>query len=115
MKLQCQVQRILQDLRITDVDESGLTTYFTNLSLAISNGLTPANILGQLGPFDFNIGILDIQMTATVWFSNAAVIERIRNNETVTMDAIIYNREGVIGFDFPSIDMNLDGRGLSSQ
>ena len=97
-------------LRITDVDEDGITTDFKSLTMTLNNNVSPEKVLGQLGAKYMNTGNFDVDIESQLVFSNAAVIQKIRDNETVTMDFILKNDEGVIGVDFPTL--TLGGGGL---
>ena len=92
-------------LRITDTDETGLTTDFKALSITFNNNVSPEKILGTLGAAYMNYGNFEVDVEAQMLFSNGDVIDRIRNNTTVTMDFIIKNDDGCISVDIPSITL----------
>ena len=92
-------------LRITEVDETGLTTCFKTLNLTLNNNVSPENCLGTLGASFLNIGNFDVDVEAQVVFSNSAVPAAIRNNTTVTLDFSIRNDDGGLFFDLPSITL----------
>ena len=92
-------------LRITDVDEAGITTDFKSLTLNLSNNVSPEKVVGQLGAKYVNFGNFEVGLEAQLIFSNADVIEAIRANETVTMDFILKNSDGVIAVDIPSMTL----------
>ena len=97
-------------LRITDVDESGLSTDFLSAELTITNNITPIKAIGNLGGIGTNLGNFNVNIAAQMFFTNAAVIERVQNNATVTMDFIVNNEDGLISFDFPSLGLDGGGR-----
>lgn len=92
-------------LRITEIDETGLTTDFSSLSLTLNNNVTPEKVLGQLGARFMNTGNLNVDIEAQVVFSNGAVPAAIRNNTTVTMDFTIKNDDGMLAVDLPAMDL----------
>lgn len=89
-------------LRITEVDESGLTTYFKNLTLTLKNNVSPEKVLGVLGAAFMNTGNFEVDIEAQALFSNRDVTAAIRNNTTVTMDFSLRNDDGGLFFDIPA-------------
>lgn len=92
-------------LRITDVDEDGLTTDFKSLTVNLNNNISPEKVIGVLGARFINTGFFEIDIDAQLLFSNPLVVNRIRDNTTVSMDFIIGNDDGVIVFDVPSMTL----------
>lgn len=92
-------------LRITDVDEAGLTTDFKSLTITLNNNVTPEKVLAQLGAKFINAGNFDVDIEAQLLFTNGEVINRIRANTTVTMDFILTNDDGAISIDIPSMTL----------
>ena len=97
-------------LRITNVDESGLTTDFKSITLRFNNNVTPEKVLARLGAAFLNTGNLEVTIETQLLFSNPLVINAIRNNTTLTMDFVIKNDDGVIGMDIPSLTLGGGGR-----
>lgn len=97
-------------LRITEVDEDGITTDFKQITLNINNNVGPEKVLGLLGAKYMNTGNFEINIESQLVFTNSEVINKIRANETVTMDFIIKNDNGAIAIDIPS--MTLGGGNL---
>lgn len=92
-------------LRITETDEDGITTDFKSLNLSFNNNVSPEKVLGQLGAKYINTGNFEIDIEAQLVFTNPAVINKIRDNETVTMDFIVRNDDGAICVDIPSMTL----------
>lgn len=92
-------------LRITDVDETGLTTDFKSVTLNINNNVAPEKVLGNLGARFMNYGNFEIDIEAQLLFTDGAVVEAIRNNQTLTMDFSIRNDDGGIAVDIPSLTL----------
>lgn len=92
-------------LRVTDTDESGLSTDFKSLSLTLNNNVSPEKVLGTLGAAFVNTGNFDVDLEAQLVFTNGEVIDRIRANTTVTMDFVINNDDGAIAVDIPAMTL----------
>lgn len=90
-------------LRITDVDETGLTTDFKNLTLTFRNSVSPEKVVGTLGAKYMNAGNFEVEMEAQLIFTEKDVITRMRNNTTVSMDFSLVNSDGALFFDIPSM------------
>lgn len=90
-------------LRVTDVDESGLTTDFKEITLTLDNQVSPEKVLGQLGAKYLNTGNFLVNLEGQIIFTNSDVIARVRDNTAVTMDFILKNDDGVIAFDVASM------------
>lgn len=92
-------------LRITQVDETGLSTYFKSLNLTLNNNVTPEKVLGTLGAAFMNTGNFDVDIEAQMLFTNKAVPAAIRANTTVTIDFSLRNDDGAIFFDLPAVTL----------
>lgn len=99
-------------IRIADVDETGLSTDLTEMTTNISNNVDPEKVLGVLGARFLNYGNFDIDIETTALFTSPLVIARIRSNTTVSMDWVLHNDDGVVGFDIPSATLGNGGRDL---
>jgi hypothetical protein len=97
-------------LRVTEVDETGLSTDFKSATITINNNVTGEKVIGQLGAKFMNFGNFEVNIEAQLLFTEAAVVNRIRDNTTVTMDfGLRSDDDGGMYFDIPS--MNLGGGG----
>lgn len=92
-------------LRITEVDETGLTTDFKSLKITFNNNVTPEKVIGTLGAKYMNTGNFMVDIEADLLFTNADVASAVRNNTTVTMDFAIRNEDGAIHVDVPSMTL----------
>jgi hypothetical protein len=92
-------------LRITEVDETGLTTDFKSLTFNINNNVSPEKVLGQLGAKYLNTGNFEIDIEAQILFTEGDVVDAVRNNTTVTMDFSIKNDDGGFLVDVPSLTL----------
>jgi hypothetical protein len=82
-----------------------LTTDFKSLTININNNAGPEKVLSQLGAKYINTGLLEVDIEATIVFTDSTVLTRVRNNTTVTMDAAFRNDDGVLLFDVPSMTL----------
>jgi hypothetical protein len=92
-------------LRIQEVDEDGITTDFKSLTLTLGNNVSPDKVLGTLGAAYMNTGNFEVGLEAELLFTNPLVVNKIRDNETVTMDFVVKNDDGVIAIDIPSMTL----------
>ena len=90
-------------LRIQEVDETGLTTCFKSLSLTLSNNVEPEKCIGTLGSTFINRGNFDVNFEAQLLFTNAQVINAIKDNDTVGLDFALDNGDGGIFIDIPAL------------
>lgn len=97
-------------LRITQVDETGLTTDFKTLKVTLNNNASGEKTVAQLGPKFINVGRLDVDIEADLVFTDSAVIDAIRANTTVTMDFAMRNEDGAILVDIPSMTLGSPNR-----
>lgn len=92
-------------LRITQVDETGLTTDFKDVSLTFRNNVTPEKVLGTLGAAYMNTGNFEVDLESEILFTDGDVIDAIRANTEVTADFIIKNSDGAIAVDIPAMTL----------
>jgi hypothetical protein len=92
-------------LRITDTDETGLSTYFKSLNLTFNNNVSPEKVLATLGAVFMNVGNFDVDVEAQLLFTNKEVPAAIRSNTTVTIDFSVRNDDGGIFFDLPAVTL----------
>jgi hypothetical protein len=97
-------------LRVTDVDETGLTTDFKSLTLNLGNNASGEKVLGTIGSKYINVGKFDVGLEASILFTDSAVIHRILDVTTVSMDFILQNEDGAVVVDFPSGTLSGGGR-----
>ena len=97
-------------LRVTDADEAGLSTDFKSLTLTLNNNVSPEKAVGTVGAKFINFGNFFVNLETQLIFTNEDVIQRIRDNATVTMDFVVKNSDGVIAVDIPSMILGGGGR-----
>ena len=99
-------------LRVQDVDEAGLSTDFKSMTITLKNNAAGEKVLGVLGSRYVNAGNLEVDIDTELIFSNADVIDRIVNNKTVGLDAILLNGDGGFCFDLPSATIGSGKRNI---
>ena len=92
-------------LRLTQADETGLSTLFKECTLTLNNNAGGENVLAKLGPAFTNYGNFDVSLAFTCVFTSPVIPKMIRNNCTVTMDFCLVNNDGAFYFDAPSITL----------
>lgn len=92
-------------LRVTDIDEDGLTTDFTSLNITFNNNVSTQKVLGRLGARFINTGNLEVNIESQIVFTNGEVINRIRGNTTVGLDFVLQNDDGAIVVDVPAMTL----------
>lgn len=97
-------------LRLAQIDEAGLDTDFTNVTVTLNNNITTTKTIGRLGARFVNHGNIGVRLSATAIFSSAAVTAAIRNNSTMTADFALRNQEGAVLVDIPSLTLSGGGK-----
>ncbi len=92
-------------LRVTEVDETGLSTDFKEITLTLRNNVTPEKVLGTLGAKYMNTGNFEVDIESKLLFTDGDVVDAIRANTEVTMDFIIRNQDGAIAVDIPAMTL----------
>lgn len=97
-------------LRITNIDETGLTTDFKAATINLANNVSPEKVLAVLGARFMNYGNFEVTMDTQVLFTDPAVTSAIRNNTTVSMDFLITNDDGGIYVNIPALTLGGGGK-----
>ena len=97
-------------LRITELDETGLTTDFKSLTATISNEVNPEKVLCLLGARFMNYGNISVTLETQVLFTDSRVVSAIRDNTTVSMDFALRNDDGAFYVDIPSMTLGGGGK-----
>ena len=95
----------LARLRIQNVDETGLTTDFSDFNITFGNNASAEKVLGQLGAAFLNTGNFQVTIDTSILFTASAIITAIKNNTTVTMDFSVENSDGAFLVDIPSMKL----------
>lgn len=97
-------------LRLKNTDDEGLTTCFKTLTVTLQNNVEPEKCLGTLGSPFINLGNFFVNLEATLLFTNAAVIDAIKDNETCSLAFALDNDDGAVFIDFPAMTLGGGGR-----
>jgi hypothetical protein len=100
----------LAQLNLTGATDLG--TCFKSVTLTLGNEVSPEKCLGTLGATFMNTGNFSVTMDAELLFTDSALTDAIRDNETVTFDVIMDNDDGALAFDIPSMTLGGGGRGF---
>jgi hypothetical protein len=99
-------------LRVTEVDETGLTTDFKDLTITLANSASAEKVLGTFGAAYMNFGNFEVSIEGTVVFTDPRVPAAIRANDTVTFDAILKNGDGGVAIDIAAMTLGDGARNL---
>jgi hypothetical protein len=92
-------------LRVTEVDETGVTSDLKDLTLTFGNNVSPEKTLNYLGGRYMNVGTFDVSGEMNCILTDSAVMEAVRDNRLMTMEVGILNGDGGFIFDFPSVTL----------
>ena len=81
-------------LRVTDTDDNGVTTFFKDTNISINNNVAAEYVLGQLAAEFMNFGNFEVDIETSVLFTDATVLNAIRNNTTLGLDMSYKNGDG---------------------
>jgi hypothetical protein len=96
----------LQRLRLTDVDELGLSTDFTNVTITSSNGISTQKQLATLGGKFMNIGHHKEMLDASCIFTSDAMIRAVRDNRSCSLDVMLRNSDFGALYDLNSLTLD---------
>lgn len=94
------------DLKLRSSDGADLTTYFKNVELTINNNISAEKVVEHLGGIATNIGDLEVTMSSSVVLSAGAILDAAKNNTTLSMAFLLYNDDGGMMFDIPSLTLD---------
>ena len=92
-------------LRLAGVDEDGIYTDFSELTLNFNNNIIPRKYITQLTADDLVSTTKTITIEGRALLTDSKIIDAIRSRETFTLDVAFSNNDGIVVFDFTSIVM----------
>lgn len=89
-------------LRVSDTDDTGVSTFFKDTNVSINNNVAAEYVLGQLAAEFMNFGNFEVDIETSVVFTDATVLNAIRNNTTLGIDMAYKNGDGGFVLSLPS-------------
>lgn len=102
-------------LRMSNVDETGLTTDIKSMKVTLTNSVTRETVLGYAGARYLNVGDFIATIEGEYLFSNEAFITGVRDKRTVQLDFSLRNGEGGYLFDFPAMKIDSADKKFTSK
>ena len=78
---------------------------FKSLTLTIKNNVSAEKCIGTLGAVFMNAGQFEVDLEGQMLFTNKSITNAIKNNTTVTFASILFNEDGALAWDLPSLTM----------
>lgn len=99
----------LASVSTTDSAPTPLFAYTTDMSVDLKNNASPTKAIGVLGGFEVNVGTFEVGGKLTAYFSSIASVQAVRNNASITLDAVMVKSNKGFLFDIPLLTLG-DGR-----
>lgn len=100
----------LMRMRISNVDETGITTDFQNIKISFNNNVDPEKQLGTLGAVLLNVGKFEVGIEADCIFTSDSVVKAVRDNRTCSMDVALRNGDFGMLIDVDSMTLDSTDR-----
>jgi len=98
----------------TDENPTPLFAYAEEMSIVISNNVSPDKAIGVLGGFDASHGNFVVTGNLTAFFADVASVAAVRDNSDVTLDMHLVKENAGVTVDIPLMSLG-DGRLDASQ
>lgn len=89
-------------LSLRDGSDTGLTTFFKDTNLTLTNNVAPEYVLGQLTAEFINFGNFEVDIDTQAVFTDGVILNAIRNNTTLSLDLAYRNGDGGFVIHLPS-------------
>lgn len=101
-------------IKMTLVDDASanptsLFAYVTEMSLTVSNNITANKVIGVAGAADVTAGNFNVSGTLTSYFVDVPSLNAVKNNASVTIDAILVKANKGVVIDIPLMSLG-EGR-----
>lgn len=95
----------LAALSAVDSSPVPLFAFATELSLTLTNNVTPNKAIAVLGAFDTTAGTFEIGGSLTAYFADVTAVQAVRNNADITLDMILVKNNAGLLFDIPLMSL----------
>ena len=92
-------------LRLAGVDNDGLYTDFSELTVNFNNNIVPRKYITELTASDLISATKTITIEGRALLTDSKIIDAIRSRKTFSLDLALSNNDGIVVFDFTSIVM----------
>jgi hypothetical protein len=99
-------------LRMSNVDESGISTDFQSLTVTSTNGVSAEKQLAELGATKMNIGKHKAMVDAACIFTSSDVIKAVKDNRDAALDVMMRNADFGALLDVQSMTLDSADRKL---
>lgn len=93
-------------MRVDKVDELGVMTDFTSMTLTIQNAISREPQIGHVGGKIMNAGKFQQQFSANALFTSAEVLHAVKCNKTCTADVLLRNPDFGALLDIQAMTLN---------
>lgn len=93
----------------SDANQTALYGYATDITINLTNNVSPNKAIGVLGAFEATAGVFQVGGQVTAYFTDVAAIAAVRANSTVSIHALMTRNNAGIAFDLPVVSLG-DGR-----
>lgn len=104
----------LMRLRMSNVDETGLTTDIKSLKISLSNTVSREVVLANLGAKYLNVGDFTATVEGEFLFTSSDFVAGVRDNRVCQMEVALRNGDGAVLIDLPAVQLDAADRKFSA-